>query len=62
MVTDPAKKQALADIYARELHGLPGNAPRPEPVRASVTLRRYEQRDRVADSAQYLADNSSGCR
>ena len=52
-VTDPAKKQALADIYAANFEiyrkmggpGLAENDPR------------AEQQVRVVDSAQYLADN-----
>lgn len=53
-VTDPAKKQALADIYAK-------NFARYRTFAANTTFEegdlRGEQKDRVADSAQYLADN-----
>ena len=53
-VTDPDKKQALADIYRENFEGY-------RKVAASNQYEpgdlRYEQRDRVTDSAQYLADN-----
>ena len=52
-VTDPAKKQALADIYAANFaiyRKLGGDAPAGEDARS-------QQQARVVDSAQYLADN-----
>jgi nitroreductase len=53
-VTDPAKKQALADIYAKNFAMYRNFA-------ASTTFEegdlRGEQKERVTDSAQYLADN-----
>ncbi len=53
-VTDPAKKQALADIYAKNFALYRNFA-------AATTFEegdlRGEQKDRVTDSAQYLADN-----
>ena len=52
-VTDPAKKQALADIYAANFaiyRKLGGDAPAGEDPRS-------QQQARVVDSAQYLADN-----
>ena len=53
-VTDPAKKQALADIYAENFafYRAAGVA---NPYEEGDL--RYEQRDRVTDSAQYLTDN-----
>jgi len=53
-VTDAAKKQALADIYAKNFALYRNFA-------AATTFEegdlRGEQKDRVTDSAQYLADN-----
>ncbi len=53
-VTDPAKKKALADIYARNFAVYRGvgqsNQYQPGDLR-------YEQRDRVLSSADYLTEN-----
>jgi nitroreductase len=54
MVTDPAKKQGLADIYAKNFEGYAkfaqSNTYEPGDLR-------YEQRDRVTSSAMYLTEN-----
>ena len=54
IVEDPAKKQALADIYARNFGKYAAMA-------RSNTYQpgdlRYEQRDRITDSATYLTEN-----
>ena len=53
-VEDPAKKQALADIYRENFMGYRAMAASNQYEPGDL---RYEQRDRVTDSAQYLADN-----
>jgi nitroreductase len=54
IVEDPAKKRALADIYAR-------NFAKYAAMARSNTYQpgdlRYEQRDRITDSATYLTEN-----
>jgi nitroreductase len=53
VVEDAAKKQAIADVYARNFE-LYRNMPAPEYVAGDP---RGEQRDRVVDSAVHLAEN-----
>lgn len=52
-ITDPAKKQALADIYAKNF-ALYASAPAPEYAAGDS---RGERMGSVRNSAQYLADN-----
>jgi nitroreductase len=54
MVTDPAKKQALADIYRTnfETYAAIGQSNSYQPGDL-----RYEQRDKVSDSARYLVEH-----
>lgn len=53
-VTDPDKKQALADIYRENFMGYRAMAASNQYQPGDL---RYDQRDRVTESAQYLADN-----
>ncbi|HQZ33020.1 MAG TPA: nitroreductase family protein [Ilumatobacteraceae bacterium] len=53
-VTDPAKKQALADIYAKNFALYRNFA---DATTFEEGDMRGEQKERVTDSAQYLADN-----
>jgi nitroreductase len=52
-VTDPAKKQALREVYAENFAAY-RRMPRPDYGDGDV---RAERADKVVDSAQYLADN-----
>ena len=54
IVEDAAKKQALADIYARNFAKYAAMARSNQYEPGDL---RYEQKDRVTDSATYLAEN-----
>lgn len=54
MVTDPAKKQGLADIYKHNFEIYAANARSNSYEPGDL---RYEQRDKITESAVYLTDN-----
>ena len=54
MVTDPAKKQGLADIYAHNFSIYAGSAKSNTYEPGDL---RYEQKDKITESATYLTDN-----
>jgi nitroreductase len=54
IVEDETKKQAIADIYARNFAVYASAKPSDEYQPGDL---RYEQRDRITESARYLADN-----